>query len=193
MRLRIVGVNTFKNENYLDEVLHSENPRRHRMLVANECTTGGFICGEIKLATTLWILCGGSPLDMALLFDMSFTNSYKIFNHVVINWLLSDLFHLIDGVKYCSDDGLMGKSHFSSQRLLGGSLTVALECSFGEISLWWEILWSSLRFLLKMNCTINNNVCMKLHNLFCNSDERVIFDDDCWLFLLSIHSWMIWE
>ena len=50
---KIVGVNTFKNENYLDEVLHSENPCRHRMLVANECTTGGFICGEIKLATTL--------------------------------------------------------------------------------------------------------------------------------------------
>ncbi len=42
---KIVGVNTFKNENYLDEVLHSDDPRRHRMLVANECTTGGCICG----------------------------------------------------------------------------------------------------------------------------------------------------
>jgi hypothetical protein len=42
------------------------------MLIANECMTGGFICREVKLAMTLKILGGGSPLDMALLFDTSF-------------------------------------------------------------------------------------------------------------------------
>ena len=67
---------------------------------------------------------------MALLFDMSFTNSYKIFNHVVINWLLSDLFYLIDGVKYCSDDGLMGKVTLQFSEASGGVINGCIGVRF---------------------------------------------------------------
>ena len=56
------------------------------MIIANECTTGEFICGEIKLAMALHVLGGSSPLDMAVLFDTSFSNAYKIFHHVIKDW-----------------------------------------------------------------------------------------------------------
>ena len=72
------------------------------MLIANEHTTGGFISGEVKLATALRILGGGSPLDMALLFDTSFASAYKI-----ANWLSHELLCPIDGIKYCSNDARM--------------------------------------------------------------------------------------
>ena len=78
---------------------NSDDPRHWHMMVANEATTGGFICGEIKLATTLRILGGCSPMDMALLFDTSFATAYKIFKHVISNWLLHESFCPIDGVK----------------------------------------------------------------------------------------------
>ena len=103
----IVGRDQFKSEACLDEMLHCDDPHRRRMLIANECTTGGFICGEVKLAITLRILGGGSPLDMALLFDTSFSNSYKIFCHVIKNWLSHELFYPINGVEYCSNDAAM--------------------------------------------------------------------------------------
>ena len=76
----LVGISEFKSEEYLNEMMNSDDPRRRRMMVANEATTGGFICGEIKLATTVRILGGCSPLDMAMLFDISFTTVNKLQN-----------------------------------------------------------------------------------------------------------------
>ena len=78
-----------------------------RMLIANESTTGGFISGEIKLATALRVVGGGSLLDMVILFDTSFGTAYKMFHHVVANWLSHELFYPIDGIEYCSNDARM--------------------------------------------------------------------------------------
>ena len=67
----IFGRDEFKSEDFLDEIMNCDNPCHRRMLIANECTSGGFICGEINLAMALCILGGGSPLDMALLVGTS--------------------------------------------------------------------------------------------------------------------------
>ena len=103
----LVGVSEFKSEEFLNEMINSDDPCRRSMMVANVATTGGFISGEIKLAITLRILGGCSPLDMAMLFDTSFGTAYKIFKEVISNWLSHDRFCLIDGVQYCSDDDRM--------------------------------------------------------------------------------------
>jgi len=100
----LVGIGEFKSEEFLNEMMNSDDPRDRCMMVANEATTGGFICGEIKLAITLRILGGCSPMDMAMLFDTSFSTAYKTFKHVILNWLSHESFCPIDGVKYCSDD-----------------------------------------------------------------------------------------
>ena len=103
----LVGVSEFKSEEFLNEMINSDDPCRRSMMVANVATTGGFISGEIKLAITLRILGGCSPLDMAMLFDTSFGTAYKIFKEVISNWLSHDRFCPIDGVQYCSDDDRM--------------------------------------------------------------------------------------
>jgi hypothetical protein len=103
----LIGIGEFKSEEFLNEMMDSDDPRCRRMMVANEATTGGFICGEIKLATTIRILGGCSPMAMAIMFDFSFATAYKIFKHVISNWLSHESFCPIDGVKYCSDDNHM--------------------------------------------------------------------------------------
>ena len=116
----IIGREEFKSEEFLDEVMNCDDISRRRMLIANRCTTGGFICGEIKLAMTLRVLGGGSPLDMSLLFDTSFSNAYKIFHHVVEDWLSHKSFYSIDGNKYCSDDSRMERVALQFSEASGG-------------------------------------------------------------------------
>ena len=46
---------------------------KHRMFRAHEETTGGFICGEIKVAVTLRLLVGGSYLVISHIFDIFYS------------------------------------------------------------------------------------------------------------------------
>ena len=68
------------------------------------------LSGEVKLALTLRLLGGGTYLDMALLFDVSFNHVHKIVRNVMSNWLLNESFHPIRGVQYCEDDEKMNAS-----------------------------------------------------------------------------------
>ena len=52
----------------------------------------------------LRIMSGGSPIDMDMLFDMSFGHIYWIFHQVIEKWFLNDCFYPIDGVGSCSDN-----------------------------------------------------------------------------------------
>ena len=117
----IIGRDSFKSEDFLNELLISDDICC-RMLIANECTSGRFICGGIKLAITLRILGGALALDMALLFDMSFSNAYKIFNSVVKDWLSHELFCPIDGIEYCTNDAKWPALHFNFVSTLQGLL-----------------------------------------------------------------------
>jgi hypothetical protein len=103
----IIGREKFKSEEFLVELKNSDNINHRRVINANECTSSGFVCREVKLATALRILGGGLALDMALLFDMTFANAYKIFHKVIHNWLSHELFCPIDGIEYCTNDEKM--------------------------------------------------------------------------------------
>ncbi len=62
-----------------DEMMNSDDPCHQHMLVSNECTTGGFISGEAKLAIVALRIPGeGSLLDTVILFDTTFPTAYKL-------------------------------------------------------------------------------------------------------------------
>ena len=103
----IIGRGKFKSEAFLDKIMESDDQCCRRMMIANQYTAGGFICGEIKLVITLRILGGGTPLDLALMFDTSFSTPYQIFHEVVTDWLSNEKFCPIDGIEYYSDDDHM--------------------------------------------------------------------------------------
>lgn len=61
-----------------------------------------------------------------------------------------------------------------------------MECAFGEIDLWWGILWKKVEYSLELNCAIIDD-CMRLHNFIddhCNRSngldeiDREVFSDD---------------
>ena len=107
----IIGPSTFKSELYLNKLMKVPiipNGARN-IIAAHESSTGGMICGEVKLALTLRVLGGGSYMDMAWIFEISFNHAHKIFKEVVVNWLTHDLFYPISGVEYCQDDARMNE------------------------------------------------------------------------------------
>ena len=101
-----VGEHDFKSENYLRNFKNGDATEAN-ILHAHEHTTGGFVSGEVKLALTLRLLAGGSYMDLALLFDVSFSTAYEIFHKVIKEWILDDRLVKINGVDYCEDDERM--------------------------------------------------------------------------------------
>jgi len=100
----LVGERCFKREEYLHQLLEFENDPKINIVLAHQQSTGGYVSGEAKLAITLRVLGGGSYMDMALIFGISFNHAHKIVNYTVDNWLMHPRFYPIDGIKYCSDD-----------------------------------------------------------------------------------------
>ncbi|KAL7545061.1 hypothetical protein ACHAWF_014107 [Thalassiosira exigua] len=102
-----VGERSFKSEQYLADVREGNvtqvHPLLKSMIHCHDESTGGFICGEIKLALTLRLLAGGSYLDLALLFECGWSHAYNIFHEVLEKWILDDKFVQMNGVEYCTD------------------------------------------------------------------------------------------
>ena len=103
----IVGEGQFKSEKYLDARLLSPPKRSNNMYHAHKKTTGGMLCGEIKLAITLRILGGGSYLDLAIIFKPTFNHANKLFVMVVNEWLCHPSFYPINGIDYVKDEDKM--------------------------------------------------------------------------------------
>ena len=82
-----VGSEEFKSEQYLHARLMSPPKRSNNIYHAHQKSTGGMICGEVKLAVTLRILGRGSYLDMAMIFKSTFNHANKLFVEVVYRWL----------------------------------------------------------------------------------------------------------
>ena len=101
-----VGESEFKSEEFLKERM-TEGNRSSNLMKAHLATTGGYICGEIKLALVLRLLAGGSYLDLAILFETSSSYAFPIFHEVIEKWILSDYLVKINGQDYCSDDDAM--------------------------------------------------------------------------------------
>ena len=70
-----VGENKFKSEQYIDAfLLQPNNPLKSRsasMHNAHVQTSGGYVCGEVKLGITFHMMAGGDALDLGALFDIS--------------------------------------------------------------------------------------------------------------------------
>ena len=102
-----VGAVEFKSEQYLDARLMLPPKRSNNIFHAHHKTTGGMICGEVKLAVTLRILGGGSYLDMAMIFKSTFNHANKLFVEVVYKWLCHCSFYPINGIEYVKDEERM--------------------------------------------------------------------------------------
>lgn len=73
----IVGRHELKSEEYLDKIMSSPHTTPcYNIYFAHANSTGGVITGEVKLASTLRILGGGSYMDMALLFHTCFNRMH---------------------------------------------------------------------------------------------------------------------
>ena len=106
----VIPAHSFKSEEYLKKILDKTltSPNQvNNIVFAHYNSMGGFVSGEIKLAITMRILGGGSYLDCALFFEVSFNHAHKIFNEVVTEWLCHPSFNAINGIKYCRDDDEM--------------------------------------------------------------------------------------
>ena len=64
-----VGEEEFISEQYLVGQV-ARNTKLRKMFMAHHKTSGGFICGEVKLTITLRILAGRSYLDVSEIFDI---------------------------------------------------------------------------------------------------------------------------
>lgn len=84
----IIGESEFNSEDYLNGLSSPtiSNIGKPKMMYAHMQSTGGFICGETKIALSLRLLAGGSYLDLSLLYEISSSYSYEIFHHVVQHW-----------------------------------------------------------------------------------------------------------
>ena len=72
----------FKSEEYLRELQVTLRPpnsvaeaQMRQLALAHSVSTGGIICGEVKLAITLRMLAGGSYLGLSLIFGTGSTTN----------------------------------------------------------------------------------------------------------------------
>ena len=81
---------------------------RDRIIYNAHCqTSGGYICGETKLAMTLRILAGGSYLDVSALYRVGYGHTNEIFHYVIKNWICNDKF---TGLDYLDNEAVMNRT-----------------------------------------------------------------------------------
>ena len=111
-----VGEKVFKSECYIDAFLRGKD----KMFNAHECTSGGYISGETKVAVTLRILAGGDSYDLGVIFDISYKHCEKIMYDVLLNWIIATGIGKIDMENYLDDLAEMKSvSHGFSKRSNG--------------------------------------------------------------------------
>ena len=103
------GKEEFKSESYIDR-RRSRNVRFNSILSAQEKTSGGFICGEVRLALTLRLLAGSSYLDADDIFHVKPNHTYARMHYVLENWICNDDVIVIDIMSYLNDEEEMNKN-----------------------------------------------------------------------------------
>ena len=118
-----VGAKKFMSEDYIKYNLHQQNSKEASCFKAHQQTSGGYVCGELKVATSLRLLAGASYLDIACMFNVNYMHVYKLFNDVLANWICQDFIYkymLVDILK--SEDKMFDiAQHFATGRN-GGTL-----------------------------------------------------------------------
>ena len=95
----------------------------NNIIHAHQKSTGGMICGEVKLAIVLRILGGGSYLDMAMIFKSTFNHANKLFVQVINKWLCHSSFYPINGVAYLRDENRMAEVAIEFARSSSGIIS----------------------------------------------------------------------
>ena len=104
-----VGQEEFKSEEFISTELNdtkmnmSSTSKKRRMFYAHSQTSGGYICGEVKVAIALRLLAGASYLDLAAFYCFGFTYGYEIFHYVIENWINNDAVIKFPGLEYFDD------------------------------------------------------------------------------------------
>ena len=95
--INAVGEDVFKGEDYIKDILEGhqesmsrETAKRRRLYKCQKAASGGYICGEVKLAITLRLLAGASYLDLAALYSVGFSVVYEIFHSCIEEWICND-------------------------------------------------------------------------------------------------------
>ena len=85
--IKYVGIKKFCSKDYLKQLEqgHVGSQRQRARYFALKKINGGMISGEAKVAISLRFLAGGSYLDLAPLYGISFSYSLCIFKNVVSN------------------------------------------------------------------------------------------------------------
>ena len=90
----MVGREEFKSQQYLDSHLavSDDNPSPQSAIMhrAHRSWSGGYICGEVKVALTLRIMGGGQYVDLSHIFDIYYTDCYRIFHETLEKWICKD-------------------------------------------------------------------------------------------------------
>ena len=77
-----IGESRFKSEACIAAFLEDDSyiyDRSKQLYQVQKVTSGGYICGEIKLAITLCMLTGGKSLDLAAIFVISESGCKEFF------------------------------------------------------------------------------------------------------------------
>ena len=95
---KTVGGEEFKSEEYINMHLSGDtatnaptaSKKQKNMYNAHKTWSGGYICGEIKVAIMLRFMGGGHYADLAKIFEIYYTASYLIFHQVLQQWICRD-------------------------------------------------------------------------------------------------------
>ena len=88
---KVVGEEHFMSEEFLHALETSQVHKRCKcMQLSHKDSTGGFVCGEIRLAITLRLMAGASYLDLGLLYVCGYSSIYRIFHHAIEHWMCND-------------------------------------------------------------------------------------------------------
>ena len=127
-----VGRENFKSDEFLNSI-EKNGSSFHRMAHVHKITTGGFICGEIKMAITLRMLAGGSYLDLFLLYDVFHTYPYQVMDTVQEDWIGNDEIFPISGKDYLNDKE---KTHNVANDFEAGCRCGAFQGCIGALDGW---------------------------------------------------------
>ena len=115
--INAVGEDTFKSEAYIENVLNvmeeiepADVAKKRRIYNAQKAASGGYVCGEVKLAITLRLLAGGSYLDLACLYHVGYSHVYSIFHSCIMEWICNDDVIKFHGLEYLDNSREMERN-----------------------------------------------------------------------------------
>ena len=99
--LDAVGEDVFMSESYLAEL----SGKTKSMHAAHAKTSGGYLCGEVKLAVMLRLMAGGSYIDISMIYMLGYSHTYHVLHTVIQEWINND-----DVISFLGEEYLTNKN-----------------------------------------------------------------------------------